>query len=104
MNKILKILILNIFLLIVSARQIPWLELCSFKLINIPVKTEPSDLAFGHENIYMVSDNGRLLIFDATDNLKSMIKIAGKPDLEGVAADSADLNVLYLGVGKKTDF
>jgi hypothetical protein len=94
----------NIFLLIASARMIPWFDMCSYKSINIPAKIEPSDLAFGNERVYLVSDNGRLLIFDAMDELLSEIKIAGKPDLEGVAADPADPFVLYLGVGKKSVF
>ena len=95
-------MIWSIFILIASARLTPWFDICHVEQLRIPAKTEPSDLAFSNGNLYLVSDNGRCLIFDSDDTLSQEIRIDGKPDLEGVAADPNDPNILYLGVGKSS--
>ena len=87
------------FFLTAFARLIPSFEICFYETLELPHKTEPSDLLYAHNKLFMVSDNGHLIVFDNNLQLSLEIEIDGHPDLEGLASDPHDPDILFLGQG-----
>ncbi|KAJ3274533.1 TP53 regulating kinase [Terramyces sp. JEL0728] len=73
-------------------------QTCNYETLEIPNNFEPSDITMDDKNIYVVSDNGKIGIFDKSGNYQSKIKIAGKPDLEGITVIDKRPNILFLAV------
>ncbi|KAJ3311501.1 hypothetical protein HDV04_003988 [Boothiomyces sp. JEL0838] len=71
---------------------------CEYESLYIPNKFEPSDITVDDKNIYVVSDNGKVGIFDKSGQYISKIKLDGKPDLEGITVIDKRPNILFLAV------